>query len=146
MINLMSISKRILLKEAEKILLPSLECLGYKFIKSPPAKGEVFWFEKKPIHSDSLYRIIEFQFIGFSNSEFYKFCINIMRRSYRDFDNPPDNITYDDYIFSRLSPKLWDKNSTVMDHWWWFNSLDELRACYKEVLKKIINFGIPYLE
>jgi len=143
----MSVSRNILIEQIIDILREPVESLGYIFISSPPVTALEFWFEKQPSDLDTLYRIIEFQPSGFSSKEIFKLAINLNRRSYRDYHNPPEKIENADQGFAvRLSPYIWSNESTVTDYWWHFSNIEELRKESFEMLEKLIDYGIPLLE
>ena len=142
----MGLERNILVHEAAKIIQKPLEPLGYKLVEDPPRKSFEFWFEKEPSSAENLYRIIEFQPSGFGRTDLFELAINLMRRSYRDYDNPPKDFVRTGVLHMRLAPQLWEKGNTAMDNWWHFTSVNELRDCYADVLDKLIKYGIPYLE
>jgi hypothetical protein len=106
----------------------------------------MIWFVKEPTLNDSLYRIVEFQPYGFSRKEITRIAINLQRRSYRDYDNPPKGARQKTDLHVRLSPRLWEENSIDGDFWWYVNPLEEFPDKLNDMLAKIINYGIPFLE
>jgi len=107
----------------------------------------MIWFEKKPQSSDLIYRIVELQPGGFSQNEIVKVAVNLQRRSYRDYDNPPKDASIrKSDLFVRLSPRLWTKNSEDMDYWWNLGPSENLDGVFMDLVEKIIYFGVPFLE
>jgi len=143
----MSITHDEFLNKATGIILPVLESRSYLFSTPPLTRKSMIWFEKKPQSSDLIYRIVELQPGGFSQNEIVKVAVNLQRRSYRDYDNPPKDASIrKSDLFVRLSPRLWTKNSEDMDYWWNLGPSENLDGVFMDLVEKIIYFGVPFLE
>ena len=107
----------------------------------------MIWFMKEPTSNDPLFRIVEFQPSGFSRKEITRVAINLARRSYFDFDYPPEGAMQKSDLHVRLTPWLWGEGKPyVDDNWWYVNPLDELDDKLNDMLAKIIKYGIPFME
>ncbi len=136
-----------LIAEAEQILYPSLAALNYLLVVEPPSAPPAFWFEKKVL--DGTYRIIEVQPSGFDKDHIHKIAVNLARRSFQDFHDPRNYLANQPEFHVRLAPCLWETEveKKAMDQWWHFDdSLEGLRSAYEDILEKLVNYGIPFLE
>jgi len=142
----MSITYDELLDMIKRIIQPALEPRDYLLASPPLTRKSMIWFVKEPRLNDPLFRIVEFQPSGFSQDEITRFAINLARRSYFDFDDPPERTIREGYLYTRLTPLLWGEKNGASDSWWYINPLEELDSKMNDLLGKIISFGIPFLE
>jgi hypothetical protein len=83
-----------------------------------------------------------------------QFAVNLCRRPHRDFDDPKNSEYSADRFYVRmfdvrLAPCLWEaeQEKRAMDQWWYpKNSTVTLQEAYRDVLHKLLNYGIPFLE
>jgi hypothetical protein len=145
----LNMERSVLIEVAEEVLQRPLITLGYLLEMKPPGVQLEFWFEKKPIAPDEMYRIIECQPSGFDKEHLFSIAINLIRcpaRNPQDFTKRRTKLAKYNV---RLAPCLWEVqgNKGAMDQWWEFgDSLTELKDSYKDILDKLMNYGIPFLE
>ncbi len=142
----MSITHDELLDKIKRIIQPTLEGRHYLLSSPPVTRKNRIWFVKEPRLDDPLYRIVEFQPSGFSQNEINQVAINLARRTYFDFDYPPEGAIRKGSLHVRLTPRLWGEKSGDADLWWYVNPLEELDDKLNDMLEKIIKYGLPFLE
>jgi hypothetical protein len=143
----MSISYAELLDKLKREMQPALEHRGYLLSSPPVTRNSMIWFVKEARRDDPLYRIVEFQPSGLSQKEINRIAINLARRSYFDFDYPPEGAIQKGDLYVRLTPWLWGEKNVASDSsWWYINPPEELDDKLNDMLAKIINYGIPFLE
>ena len=102
---------------------------------------------KESTLTDPLYRIVEFQPSGLSREEITRVAINLARRSYNDFDYPPEGAMQKSDLHLRLTPWLWgDEKPYTEEDWWYIYPVEELDNKLRDMLAKIIKYGIPIIE
>ena len=92
MVTIKGLPQSLLVEEALQMMQAPLAEYGYLFSPDPPVTSYQFWFEKSPQSPDVLYRIIEFQPSRFSREDIIDLAVNLARRPYRDFNNPPEQV------------------------------------------------------
>ncbi len=136
-----------LLDSIKRVIKPGLEPRDYLLSLPPVTRQDRIWFLKEPSLDDPLYRIIEFQPSGIAQNEITRVAINLARRSYFDFDYPPEGATRKGSFHVRLTPWLWgEKNPHEDSSWWYVNPPEEFDNKLNDMLAKIIMYGIPFLE
>jgi hypothetical protein len=143
----MSITFDELLDGIKRVIKPALEPRDYLLSSPPVTRKDRIWFVKEPRLDDSLYRIIEFQPSGIAQNEITRAAINLARRSYFDFDYPPEGAIRKGSFHVRLTPWLWEeKNPHDDSSWWYVYPPEEWGDKLNDMLAKIIKYGIPFLE
>jgi len=143
------VSRSVLIEEACNILVIPLKELGYEFEPSHANGWGMFWFEKKLQQPTDMFYIVEFQPSGFElDDDFFDMAINLHRRTKRD--ELGDNIEGGPaQIWAvRLNPHLWGetRSNSRDDTWWHFISAADVRVAYADILEKLKEYGIPFLE
>lgn len=145
----MALSRRELVEGVNRFFGSQLAAFGYSLDKSPEITGgRELWFVKPPDEHQAMFRIIGLQPSGFGPDECYKLAVNLYRRKRlneleikEDPGDPPS------FWAVRLSPAIWGKGlQRTMDHWWHFTDREELDAELRDVLQKLEQAGIPFLE
>ncbi len=143
----MGLSHDVVIDLAEKILKDPLSKAGFKFEAHPPeGMGDNSWFIREPSAPGQMVLIIEIQLRGLSFQDIFEMAINLFRRPDRDVDILPLPDSPPCLWAVRLGPGLWSQQIKRGDYWWHFLTEDELEIAYKDILEKLLNFGIPYLE
>ena len=145
----MGVSHSVLIAEARNILEMPLKKVGYQFEPFPPMGQWLFWFEKRLQKPNDMFYIIEFQPSGFElDDEFFDIAVNLHRRTKREelgdhVEGNPQQIWA-----LRLRPRFWGETGadSGIGTWWHFISAEELRVAYKDILEKLKNYAIPFLE
>ena len=141
----MGVPRTTLIEEAQRILGGSLFNKGYSFEERPLGELDEFWFVKQPSNTNEMFHIVEFRPSGFSDQDLFKMGVNLIRQNFHDpFTVPTDFIGKVD-LGIPLAPNLWQSGGEKF-HYWHFVSLSDVRQVYKDVLEKLIEYGIPFLE
>src|SRR5215208_4930865 len=115
----MSITYDELLDQIKRVIKPALEPRGYILSSPPVTRKSMIWFVQEPRSDDPLYRNIEFQPSGFSQNEITRVAVNLARRSYFDFDYPPEGAIQKSDLNVRLTPWLWGDGKPYTEEDWW---------------------------
>jgi hypothetical protein len=143
----MTITYDELLDHIKRVIKPTLEAKDYLLSLPPATRKSMIWFVKEPRPDDMLLRFVEFQPSGLSPNQITRVAINLARRSYVDFDYPPEGAIRKGDLYVPLTPWLWkEKNADPDSPWWYIHPLDELDARLNDMLEKIIDYGIPFIE
>jgi hypothetical protein len=142
----MSITYDELLDSIKRVIKPALESRDYLLSSPPVTRKDRIWFVKELRLDDPLYRIIEFQPSGIAQNEITRVAINLARRSYFDFDYPPEGAIRKGSFHVRLTPWSRGEKSGDSDLWWYVNPLEEFDDKLHDMLAKIIKYGIPFIE
>lgn len=147
----MAVSRNDLITRANILMTEFLKRKGYSF-EPDPLEVKVYdipmlWFIKEDNKSKLVY-IIELQPRGFGENNIFDLTINLHRREVRNLDLDKSR-----NMIVRKIPLIWAQRIGPLyphegnsDYWWHFVSIDELREAYKDMLNKIIEYGIPFVE
>ena len=133
-----------------EIVEPELSVFGYAIDLKPPGydfEGNI-WFEK--MLQDGIYVMVDFQPRHMELNDLMDFAVNLARNSpmYAIYKNKQLSPKY--LLEDRLASVLWiaDRNHPEWesDHWWHFLNESELEQACLDVLDKLKEYGIPYLE
>lgn len=147
----MPVSRNDLVNQANIVMAEILEREGYFFEPDPPETKiydiPMLWFIKEDRRRKLVY-IIEFQPRGLGGNEIFDLTINLHRREVRDLDLDKSR-----NMIERKIPLIWAQRIGPLyphegnsDHWWHFVSIHELHEVYEDMLIKIIDYGIPFVE
>jgi hypothetical protein len=143
----MGISRRALLTEAQSLLEEPLQTRGYTFYRLPPGGKEdlsagrwEFSFEKE---SDGLHHIIQFNPTGISVEELFDLAVILYRATFRDpFRPPPDGKIH---FRGSLALFFLDRLDDPLQRWH-FADAEGLRKSYADILNRLMDYGITFLE
>ena len=141
----MGVARTKLILEAERLIEDSLSKLGYSFEERPLGVIDEFWFVKKPSVKDGMFHIVEFSPSGFSENDLFEMRVKLIRRNFHDPYSKPSDISPRLELDVPLAPNLWQSGGDKY-YRWHFVSLSDVRKAYKDVLDKLIEYGIPFLE
>ena len=132
------------------IIQPKLASLGYNVENNPPGSDENgdIWFEKTL--REGIFVVIHFQPRFLNKNEIVDFAVNLARNS-PSYDIYRNRIGLSGYwLDERLASWLWidDRSNPEWrsDYWWHFLDETELENSCFDILDKLLNFGIPFLE
>lgn len=142
----MGVSRVILLEEANKILGEPLDTLGYKLQRSLLSEGNwSFWFEKHPQIVTEPSRILKFLPYGLHLTDLFLLSVDL-HRSYNEKYLDDARIKSRDKVWDvPLAPFIWETKGEG-DHNWGFKNIEELETALIDILDKLTQHGIPYLE
>ena len=141
----MGVSRKTLIKEAKRILEDPLSRMGYALEEQPYGALEEFWYVKRPDIASKMFHIVEFSPNGFSDKDLFDMSINLIRRNFHNpFSEPPDFPPRLE-LHVPFSPNLWQSGGAKF-YRWHFVSLSDARNAYKDILAKLSEWGIPFLE
>jgi hypothetical protein len=141
----MGVSRTTLIREAKRILEGPLSNLGYSFEEKPLEELDAFWFVKEPNIEGGMFHIIEFAPSGFSDKDLFETRVKLIRRNFHDPFSKSPNFSSRLDLDVPLAPNLWQSGGEKF-YRWHFVSLSDVRKEYKDILEKLIEYGIPFLE
>jgi hypothetical protein len=136
-----------LIAVADRVLSPELSNWGYELDAEPgiDEHGLIFLYMKEPCPTDQLYRIISLQPSGFDADGLFDLAVNLSRWTTRRGPGPEKDHYPQQIAHVRLAPCLWEKGG-AMDLWWHFLSESEYEEACKDILDKLVRYGIPFLN
>lgn len=141
----MGISRTALISNAKEILEGPLSKVGYSLEENPLEELDEFWFVRQPNFSEGMFHIIEFAPRGFSNQDLFQIDIKLIRRNFHDHVSKPIDFPSLVELGVPLAPNLWQSGGEKFYRWHFVSLADVQDAC-KDILEKLIEYGIPFLE
>jgi len=142
----MSIDRTTLIKLTQELMNKPLQALGYEFNEDRfDFEHWCYGFYKKS-ESLNLYLYLHFQPTGFTTNELFDLYINLIRTNVADIHEiETEWVEPVEKIWARMDHSLF--GITERPKWQWhFLNEEEARFELNDVLEKIIQFGIPFLE
>jgi hypothetical protein len=136
-----------LIASARQVLSPKLLALGYEleYEQCLDELNLMFRYISGPNVNDHLYRIIAIQPKGFGADDLFDLAVNLARYTTRNTLGPEKDHYPKQIGYIRLAPCLWEDRGG-MDFWWHFLSEEDLEKAYEDILIKLVNYGIPFLN
>lgn len=141
----MGVSRTKLVAEARRLIEDPLSKFGYAFEERSPGVVDEFWFVKAPTVTNRMFHIVAFSPSGFSENDLFEMRVELIRRNFHDRLNKPSYISPRLELDVPLAPNLWLSGGEKY-YRWHFVSLSNVRKAYKDILDKLIEYGIPFLE
>ncbi len=143
----MGINRETLIRLIRELIENPLNSLGYIFNEDKfDFENGCFGFYKK---SDDLglFLYLHFQPEGFNLNELFDLYVNLIRTNISDLhESEPTWIGTVEKIWARMDPILFHKGYLGPEWKWHFVTEDEARFELNDVYKKIVQYGVPFLE
>src|SRR5690606_20756536 len=124
---------------------------GYALQERPvQAAGGLFRFHKAL--NDDLHGFIEFQLLSFSDNEWAsgvpsRFRVTLIRSDQPEASAPPQHPAAVRKLLSELVVADFGVNILpAADHWWTFNTTEQLGSALAEAGYLVVGYGIPWLS